>query len=147
MGAYKIIAFRLGEEEYGLKIENVLSIERIQNITRVPNVPSYVKGVMNLRGTVIPVLDLMAKLDLGHTTFTDSTRVIITKLNGIELGLIVEKTSNVIDVVPEAVESPEAAGFNNNHFDGIFKYDGHLIILLNLEEFTKVSTFEEQQSI
>jgi purine-binding chemotaxis protein CheW len=147
MEAFKIIAFKLGEEEYGLNIENVLSIERIHHITRVPNVPSFVRGVINLRGNVIPVLDLREKLDLGQTRFTESTRVVITKYNGIELGLIVEKTSNVIDVVPEALESPETTGFKNKHFEGIFKNEGQLIILLKLEELTQGSLLQEQQSI
>ena len=145
MGAFKIIAFKLDDEEYGLNIENVLSIERIQHITRIPNVPPFVKGVMNLRGHVIPVLDLKEKLDLGESKFSESTRVIITKLNDIELGLIVEKTSNVINVVPEAVESAESAGLNNTHFDGIFKFEGHFIILLNLEDLMKQSNIEAQQ--
>jgi purine-binding chemotaxis protein CheW len=146
MEAFKIIAFKLDNEEYGLNIENVLSIERIQHITRIPNVPPFVKGVMNLRGNVIPVLDLREKLNLGQSKYSESTRVIITKLNDIELGLIVEKTSNVINVVPEAVESAETAGLNNIHFEGIFKFEGHLIILLNLEELMKQLNKEAQQT-
>ncbi|CAH2712922.1 Chemotaxis protein CheW [Neobacillus rhizosphaerae] len=140
MTMFKIVAFILGEEEYGLDIEYVQSIERIDQITRVPNAPSFVKGVFNLRGNVIPVIDLQGKLNLGQAKYTDKTRVIITKFEDIELGLIVDQTSDVIDVAPEALEAISSSGFDSDYFGGIAKIDGRLIILLKLAELMKAES-------
>lgn len=130
----KIVAFKLGEEEYGLRINYVQSIERIQQITRVPNAPVYVKGVINLRGNVTPIIDLKSRLDLGLVQFTEDTRVIITKSEDIELGLIVDQTKDVIDVDPEKIENPVSCGFDSEYISGIAKINGRLIIILELPE-------------
>ncbi|MBT2657805.1 purine-binding chemotaxis protein CheW [Bacillus sp. ISL-18] len=136
MGIMKIVAFKLGEEEYGLDINHVQSIERIEHITRVPNAPAYVKGVMNLRGNVTPVIDLSSKLEMGQSNYTETSRVIMTKIEDIELGMIVDQTSDVIDIAPEHIESA-AGSFESTYFNGIAKIDGRLIILLKLEEIMK----------
>jgi purine-binding chemotaxis protein CheW len=134
MEILKIIAFDLGEEVYGLNIDYVQSIERITPITRVPNAPTHVKGVINLRGNVIPIVDLRRLLNLGQAEYTEDTRVIITKYQGIELGLIVDQTSDVFDVRPETIEAASASGFASNYFESIAKINGRLIILLKLAE-------------
>ncbi|WHZ05390.1 chemotaxis protein CheW [Neobacillus sp. YX16] len=139
MESFKIVAFKLGDEEYGLDIKNVQSIERIQQITRVPNAPHYVKGVINLRGTVTPVIDLRAKLDFDQSDYTNHTRVIITKYNEIQLGFIVDRTSDVIDAAYENMENTSSISGNTEFFEGIAKINGRLIILLNLEELVKTS--------
>lgn len=136
MGSIKIVAFKLGEEEYGLDINYVQSIERIEHITRVPNAPAFVKGVINLRGNVTPVIDLKSKLGMGQCRDTDTTRVIITKLEDIELGMIVDQTSDVIDVNSEFIEAMTSS-FDSPFFNGIAKMDGRLIILLEMEELLK----------
>jgi purine-binding chemotaxis protein CheW len=139
--SFKIVAFKLGEEEYGLDINNVQSIERIQQITRVPNAPHYVEGVINLRGTVTPVIDLRAKLDFDQSDYTNHTRVIITKYNEIQLGFIVDRTSDVIDAAYENMENTSSISGNTEFFEGIAKINGRLIILLNLEELVKTSNY------
>ena len=136
MGIMKIVAFKLGEEEYGLDINHVQSIERIEHITRVPNAPAFVKGVMNLRGNVTPVIDLSSKLEMGHSKYTETSRVMMTKLEDIELGMIVAQTSDVIDIAPEFIEAA-AGSFESTYFNGIAKIEGRLIILLKLEELLK----------
>lgn len=140
MKMLKIVAFKLGEEEYGLDIDQVQSIERIDHITRVPNAPSYVKGVINLRGNVNPVIDLRSKLNLGQAHYTENTRVIIVNYPDIDLGLIVDQTSDVIDVEPEAIEMISSSSFNADYFRGIAKVDGRLIILIKLAELMKTTT-------
>jgi purine-binding chemotaxis protein CheW len=139
MNILKIVAFKLGEEEYGLDINQVQSIERINHITRVPNAPTYVKGVLNLRGNVTPIIDLRNKLNMGHAQYTEYTRVIITKYEDIELGLIVDKTSDVIDVAPEAIEETSHSGLDSEYFGGIAKIEGRLIILLKLAELMQAT--------
>lgn len=137
MDMVKIVAFKLGNEEYGLDIDYVQSIERIQQIKRVPNAPQYVKGVINLRGNVTPLIDLKSKLKLGETELTDQARVIITKYEDIELGLIVDQTSDVIDVKEDELEAAPSSGLASEFFGGIAKINGRLIILLKLVELMK----------
>jgi purine-binding chemotaxis protein CheW len=137
MGNIKVIAFTLGNEEYGLNIDHVQSIERLSHITRVPNVPNYVKGLINLRGNVIPIIDLQNRLELEEGQYTENSRVIIVKYEETELGLIVEKTSNVINVDTDSIEPAASSGVNTVFFEGVAKYDGRLIILLKIEELMK----------
>ncbi|MGG1401141.1 chemotaxis protein CheW [Bacillus salipaludis] len=136
----KIIAFKIGEEEYGLDISHVQSIERVLHITRVPNAPDYVKGVINLRGNVTPIIDLRCKLELGQAEFTDDSRVIITNIEDIQLGLIVDRTSDVINVSQEMIDDPSTCGFDSEYFAGIAKIESRLIILLKLAELMKIPT-------
>lgn len=136
----KIVAFKIGEEEYGLDIDYVQSIEKVNHITRVPNAPIYVKGVINLRGNVTPIIDLRCKLDLGQVAFTEDTRIIVTKIEDIELGLIVDKTSDVIDASPEVIDDPSTCGFASEYFVGIANIEGRLIILLKLAELMELIT-------
>jgi purine-binding chemotaxis protein CheW len=133
----KIVAFQIGEEEYGLDINYVQSIERIQHITRVPNAPEYVEGVMNLRGNVTPVIDLRRRLKLNHAAHTEDTRVIITKYDDIEVGLIVDQISDVTDVKDGEMEAASSSGLTSEYFEGIAKTGGRLIILLKIEELIK----------
>ncbi|NHC42935.1 purine-binding chemotaxis protein CheW [Bacillus sp. MM2020_1] len=137
MGNIKVIAFTLGNEEYGLNIDHVQSIERLSHITRVPNVPNCVKGLINLRGNVIPIIDLQNRLELGEGQYTENSRVIIVKYEEIELGLIVEKTSNVINMDTDSIEPAASSGVNTDLFEGVAKYEGRLITLLKIEELMK----------
>ncbi|WP_211170998.1 chemotaxis protein CheW [Bacillus sp. DNRA2] len=133
----KIVAFKLGKEEYGLDIFHVQSIERINHTTRVPNASVFVKGVINLRGNVTPIIELSHMLGMGHTQYTDNSRVIIINYGDSQLGLIVDETSDVLNVNPESIDQAANSGFDSEYFQGIAKIDGRLIILLNLEELLK----------
>lgn len=133
----KIIVFKLGEEEYALDINFVQSIERIQPITRVPNAPSYVKGLINLRGNIIPIIDLRKKLNMGESVFTDHTRIIITHYEDIELGFIVDQSSDVMDVSLDELEMELSGRMEFDAFGGIANISGRLIILLKIEELVK----------
>ncbi|MDF2557328.1 MAG: CheW protein [Bacillales bacterium] len=138
MSILKIVAFTIGNEEYGLNINQVQSIERILPITRVPNAPSYVKGVINLRGHVTPIIDLRNKLNMGETEFTDTTRILITMDEDVELGWIVDETSDVIDLEPEMIQTTSSSSVNKcEYFSEIAKLEERLIILLKLSELSK----------
>lgn len=140
MDTFKIVAFKLGDEEYGINIDYVQSIERINQFTRVPNAPAYVIGVINLRGTVTPIVDLRSMLDLEKTHFTENTRVMIIKYGEIELGLTIDQTSDVIDVAKEEIESASTSGLDSDCFSGVAKTEGRLIILLKIAELMNTST-------
>jgi len=133
------IVIRLGDEQYGIDIRYIDNIVRMQNITRVPKVPAYLKGVINLRGEVIPVMSIRLKMGLESDEITRSTRIIILKLEqegnvGIvvdEVKEVVTLSSDEIDKVPRDTKEGKA-----NFVAGIGKYNGELISLLDLNSVT-----------
>lgn len=147
MQTIKIVVFKLGEEEYGLNIDYIQSIECIQPITRVPNVPHYVEGVINMRGNVTPIIDLQKKLNIRETQYTDHTRVIMTKYEDIELGLIVDQTNDVVDVTPDVIETGSLQDVDADFFAGVANIENRLIILLRLEELMKTAAHSPKLSV
>lgn len=88
----------IGDEEYGISVEEVQSIEKIQHITRVPGVKEYVKGVINLRGVITPIIDLRTRFNLQEQLNHELTRIIMVRLNDVEAGLIVDAANDVVDI-------------------------------------------------
>lgn len=132
----KVIVFQLNEKEYAIPVSEVSAIEKVQHITRVPNVAKYVKGVINLRGVVTPIIDLRLRFDMPEIIYSESSRVIIVLLNDMEVGLVVDAANDVIDVSIEAIEpSPEIVGVTGAaYIKGVVKIDKRLLILLDLEK-------------
>ena len=132
----KIIVFQLKEKEYAIPVDQVRSIEKAQHITRVPGVASYIKGVINLRGVVTPIVDLGKRLNLDEAENTESTRIIIAVFNDVEVGLIVDAANDVLDINREAIEpAPEiVGGAEAEYINGVVKIDKRLLILLELEK-------------
>jgi purine-binding chemotaxis protein CheW len=133
----KIVAFKLGEEEFGLDIDHVHSIERISQITRVPNAPAYIKGVMNLRGQITPIIDLQNILSKNQVAKTESARILIANYNEMNLGFLVDQTSDVMDVGLDEIVSPSSNGLNFDYLNGIAQIGSRIIMLLNLDELMK----------
>jgi purine-binding chemotaxis protein CheW len=133
----KIVAFKLGEEEFGLNIDHVNSIERISQITRVPNAPAYIKGVVNLRGQITPIIDLQNILSENQVETTERTRILIANYNDMNLGFMVDQTSDVMDVRPDEIVPPSSNGLNFDYLDGIAQIESRIIMLLNLDELMK----------
>ncbi|QJW47235.1 chemotaxis protein CheW [bacterium BFN5] len=131
----QLVVFRLGREEYGVSILQVQEIKRMTDITRVPHTPDYITGVINLRGSVLPVVDLKKRLDLPAQTHTDHTRIIIVKIDEIIVGMVVDAVSEVLAIDQENIESPDTVvgGVAANFISGVGKLDNRLLILLNLE--------------
>ncbi|MDP4169376.1 MAG: chemotaxis protein CheW [Bacillota bacterium] len=131
----KIIVFQLKEKEYAIPVSQVRSIEKIQHITRVPGTVPFVKGVINLRGVVTPIIDLRKRFDLEEG-YSDSTRVIIATLEDKEVGLIVDSANDVIDITADSIEPPpEIVGGTESAFlKGVVKIDNRLLILLDLDK-------------
>lgn len=132
----KYIVFKLLDEEYGVEVQQVRSIERMQKITRVPQTPEFVKGIMNLRGVVTPVIDLKTRFGLGQETRTETTRIIIVAVDDMEVGLIVDAANDVIDIRQDAIEPPPevVGGIKAAYVDGVAKLEDRLLILLNLDK-------------
>ena len=132
----KVIIFELMDMEYAIKVDAVQGIERAISITRVPKTPSYVKGVINLRGVVTPVVDLRERFGLEPQEINDSTRIIIVSLADYEVGLIVDGANDVLDLPIEAIEpQPEVVGAVESDFiAGVAKVENRLFIMLELSK-------------
>lgn len=132
----QFVVFRLGDEEYGAEIIKVTVIERMLNIARVPTTPAYIRGVINLRGDIIPVMDLRSRLGLSEKAEDDDTRIIIFDINKIVFGTVVDSVSEVLQLDDSKIES--AAGIisdkNLDYINGVAKADTKLVTLLNLEK-------------
>ncbi|TVX97644.1 chemotaxis protein CheW [Cohnella terricola] len=133
----KVIVFTLAHEEYGIEVDKVRTIERMVPITRVPKTPAFVKGVINLRGVVIPVIDLRGRFGLVESEYTENSRIIIVAANDLEVGFIVDSANDVIDVMSDAIENPPevVGGIKAKYISGVAKIsESRLLILLHLAE-------------
>lgn len=132
----KVIVFQLNEKEYAVPVSQVKSIEKIMHITRVPHTNPFVKGVMNLRGVVTPLLDLRVRFGLDEQAYTESTRVIIVSVGEKEVGLIVDGANDVIDIPTNMIEPPpEVVGLAAEGFiNGVANLDKRLLILIDLDK-------------
>ncbi|MBQ9364251.1 MAG: chemotaxis protein CheW [Schwartzia sp.] len=139
-GEVQVVAFKLRDEEYGFGILNVREIKGLTDITRVPFALGYIKGVINLRGSILPVIDLKDRLGLQDTEYTDDTRIIVVKSDDIEVGMIVDAVTEVITLDAEHVDASKVVDNESNRFiRGIGKENDRLIIMLNLEEIIGIS--------
>jgi purine-binding chemotaxis protein CheW len=131
----QIVVFELGSERYGLDIASVYEIIRHQPITAVPQAPTYVKGVINLRGRIIPVVDLRDRFEMAQGELTKASRIVVAEASGTRVGLVVDGVSEVLMVPTDAIEpTPDvAAGVDASYQKGIAKLGERLIILLELD--------------
>jgi len=133
----KVIVFALGSEEYGIEVDKVRTIERLSPITRVPKTASFIKGVINLRGVVVPVIDLRGRFGLTETSATENSRIIVVAVADLEVGFIVDSANDVIDINTDSIDSPPeiVGGIKAKYLRGIAKFgEGRLLIMLNLSE-------------
>lgn len=133
----QLVTFTLEKEEYAVDILSVQEINRITEITRVPNAPDYVEGVINLRGKVIPVVNLRKKFGLDNRETDDSSRVIIMDIQGVTYGLVVDSVSEVLRIPSNIVEPPPpmASSTSSMFIKGIAKLENRLIILIDINKF------------
>jgi purine-binding chemotaxis protein CheW len=145
----KVIVFQIGNEEYAVSVDQVGSIERVQSITRVPQTTNFVKGIINLRGVIIPVIDLRIRFGMEEIDHTESTRIIIIHLNDIEVGLIVDVANDVLDLPEDTIESaPEVIGtVNVDYISGVAKHEKRLLILLDLQKVLATEEVDEIQGL
>lgn len=130
----QVVVFQLAGAEYAVEITCVEEINRFMNITRVPHAPSYIEGVINLRGSIIPIINLHKKFNLAGQKFDNHTRIIVLKINDIEAAIIVDKVSEVmfLDVANIAENTQFFSPINAEVIEGIVKVEDRLIIVLDL---------------
>ena len=132
-GEIQVVAFKLRKEEYGFNILNVQEIKGLTDITRVPFASDFIKGVINLRGSVLPVIDLKKRLGLQETEYTENARIVIVKVDEVSVGMIVDAVTEVITLDGAHVDTSKAVDNESSRFiTGIGKLDDRLIIMLDL---------------
>jgi len=132
----KVIVFQLADKEYAIPVSYVSGIEKLMHITRVPKTPHYVKGVINLRGVVTPIIDLRDRFGIVSTVNEETTRIIIIQLEDMEVGFVVDSANDVLDIQASTIEpQPEVVGsLEEEYISGVAKLDKRLLILLHLEK-------------
>ncbi|MCA9407209.1 MAG: purine-binding chemotaxis protein CheW [Candidatus Omnitrophica bacterium] len=132
----KYLTFALGKEDYGLEILKVREIIGMMEITKVPQVPKYVKGVINLRGKVIPVIDLRLKFGMDEIEYTAETCIIVVTINEILIGIIIDRVKEVLNINQENIEPPPNFGstINTEFILGIGKVSDSVKMLLNIDK-------------
>lgn len=132
----KVIVFQLMDKEYAIPVSQVQGIEKMMHITRVPRTEKFVKGVINLRGVVTPIIDLRERFGLPSSENTESVRIIIVQFDDMEVGFVVDSANDVIDLPVNSIEpQPEVVGVIEEAFiSGVAKIDNRLLILLHLDK-------------
>lgn len=145
----QLVIFDLAKECYGVEIAAVDSIIEMQPITGVPRAPDFVEGVTNLRGVVLPVIDLRKRFGLAAQETTRKTRIIVVEIGGLPVGMVVDAVSEVLRVPEEAIEplSPIVTTVDSAFITGVAKVNTRLIILLDLNQVFSTGEKAEMQSV
>ncbi len=144
MKEIQIVGFMLGEEEYGVDILSVDEILKMTKITRVPKSSEFVKGVINLRGNVVPILNVRKKFKGEEKVVDETTRIIILTVNNNRFGIIIDNVTEVIRIREEDIEEPNLIdSVDKKYVDGVGKYNGRLLILLKLDQILTITASEE----
>ncbi|HMN25519.1 MAG TPA: chemotaxis protein CheW [Ignavibacteriaceae bacterium] len=140
----QLVSFKIGDEEFGVDILSVQEINRMSQITKVPNTPEFIEGVINLRGRIIPVIDLRVKLGMTRKEHGKNTRIVVVELKGQTIGFIVDEVSEVLRIPKNITEAPPdmVGGMNSDYITSIGKLEDRLLILLDLEKILSTSDFK-----
>ena len=132
----QLVSFNIGEEEFGVDILCVQEINRMVEVTRVPNAPQFVVGVINLRGKVIPIIDMRMRLGLETKSDDKNTRIIVVEIKNKVIGFIVDNVNEVLRISKSITEAPPpmVSGINSEYITSIGKLDDRLLILLDLDK-------------
>ncbi len=142
----QLVVFELANEHYGVEISSVESIIKMQEITRIPHSPSFVEGITNLRGIVLPVIDLRKRFGLSAQEISRDSRIMVVALGTMKVGMIVDAVSEVLRVQSESIEPPPSMTTSSraNFITGIAKLNDILVILLDM---SKILTMDEQAEL
>jgi purine-binding chemotaxis protein CheW len=131
----EFLAFTLGAEEYGVDIQKVQELRGYDNVTRIANAPAYIKGVVNLRGIIVPIVDMRMKLSIGVPTYDQFTVVVILSIKGTVMGMVVDSVSDVTTLLPEQIKPAPQISQNSeaDYVTGLGSLDERLLILVDIE--------------
>ncbi len=132
----EVLTFALGDEEYGIDIQMVQELRGYEPVTRMANVPDYFKGVVNLRGVIVPIIDMRIKFQLGEPTYDQLTVVIILNIGGSTIGMVVDRVSDVAELAGDQIKPPPAMGsiLDTDYLIGLGVIDDRMLLLINIEK-------------
>lgn len=135
MSTMQLVSFKLGEETFGIEITKIREIILVGEITRVPETPPYVKGLINLRSSVIPVIDLRARFSLAESQLTPDSRIMVLNVGTKTIGIMVDSVSEVLRVSEEQISPapPTVTSMGNQYMTGLVRLDQQLLILLDVD--------------
>lgn len=145
----RYLTFRIAAEEYGIEIRHITEIIGVQKITEVPDTPTYLKGVINLRGKIIPVVDVRLRFGMEELAHSDRTCIVVVDVNGTSIGLIVDEVLEVVNISEENVSEPPRTnkGTSSRYIQGMGKIGESVKILLNIERFLSEDDLASVQQI
>ena len=131
----EVLSFRLGGEEYAISILKVQEIRGYDSVTRIANAPEYLKGVVNLRGIIVPIVDMRIKFNVGNPTYDAFTVVIVLNINGHTIGMVVDSVSDVVTLTPDQIKpAPElGASVAAEYLQGLGTLGERMLILLDID--------------
>ncbi|MBI9060293.1 MAG: chemotaxis protein CheW [Labilibaculum sp.] len=142
----QLVIFELGAEYFGIDISMVEGINKLLEITKIPQAPAYLEGITNLRGSVLPVIDLQKRFGMVVQEQTNDTRIMVANMDGVKIGMVVSAVSEVLTIDDKEIEPPPpmVSNVNSEFIIGVAKIDKRLVILLDL---AKVLTVEEKLQV
>jgi purine-binding chemotaxis protein CheW len=134
-GSMQLVSFKLGDETYGIEITKIREIILVGEITQIPETPAYVKGLINLRSTVIPVIDLRARFSLDATELTADSRIMVLHVGSRTIGIVVDSVNEVLRVTQQQISPapPTVASSGNDYMTGLVRLKEDLLILLDVD--------------
>lgn len=140
----QFVIFSVDEQIYGVEILKIKEVVSYQKITPLPNMKAFIKGVINLRGVILPVFDLREKFKLPETTYTSFHAIIVMEVSGRVMGIIVDEISDVVDLLPEEVQAASSLppGVQAEYMKGIGKKESELIVLLDVDRLLSSEELE-----
>jgi purine-binding chemotaxis protein CheW len=140
-GSHEYLTFTLGTEEYGIEILKVQEIRGYDAVTKIANSPEFIKGVVNLRGTIVPIVDMRIKFNLGNADYNEFTVVIILNVAGRVVGMVVDSVSDVIALTGEQIRpAPDfSSTFDTKYITGLGTLEERMLILVDIEKLMSAS--------
>ncbi|MBS1169374.1 MAG: chemotaxis protein CheW [Burkholderiaceae bacterium] len=137
----EFLAFKLGQEEYGVDILKVQEIRGYETVTRIANAPEFIKGVVNLRGTIVPIVDMRIKFNLGIPAYDQFTVVIVLNIGNRVVGMVVDSVSDVTTLDPAQIKPPPSVGtaLNTDYLLGLGTIDERMLILVDIDQLMSSS--------
>jgi purine-binding chemotaxis protein CheW len=145
----RFLSFSLEDEMYGIEIKNVTEIIGMQPINKIPEVPDYVKGIINLRGKIIPLIDMRLKFGMQPIEYNDRTCIVVININEVSIGLIVDNVDEVITIDGENISQPPSnkIGYDNKYIKGIGKVSDKVLLLLESSKILNNDELERMEEL
>ena len=147
----QFLSFTLGDEEYGVDILRVQEIRSWEPVSRIPNVPAYEKGVVNLRGAIVPIIDLRERFGLGHLAYTPLTVVVVLQIQSEEgkprvMGVVVDSVSDVVDVDKKTIQDAPNFGtkVSTEFINGLASVNERMVMVLDVEKLLKLEALDDE---